>query len=487
MKKRIKLLLSIIIAGFIIFGAWKVNQVLAGCPGCTYCTGPCGVPVCGDGACTSDAVQCDTYEWVCESGEYDEHDDCIGGLEYIERCDYYEVSCPAESGCCTTICDTGETDPSTPPEGEEEEGGGGGGGEEGEEEGGGTEVGDPITGTVRQDDSWDAALVGGLCTLGGASGVEPGAGTQVDVATVGFDVAANGAYNTGNITAGTYPVSLDIGDPSTWLCTCPTNCAYGAIATGTSNVDFFVTQTREAWFQVQDGSLHADSGSVVSDIPSTCTGACDPYLITGEEGLVSYTGSLSLGDMDSTGISETSNDWQADTDFKGNETDYAYFYRVLSEDPDGFAVWDGSEPGSSGVYEIDGSVSTSGSWSIAGGQASVMLVDGNLVIDQNISVATDSFLAFIASGSITIDDDVTNVEGVMIADNLINTCDSASGLQLNAEGIYVGWGGVNMCRDYGDIRNNTSPIEVFVYRPDLQVNAYNYLMRPNYFWQEVAP
>jgi len=110
MKKRIKLLLSIIIAGFIIFGAWKVNQVLAGCPGCTYCTGPCGVPVCGDGACTSDAVQCDTYEWVCESGEYDEHDDCIGGLEYIERCDYYEVSCPAESGCCTTICDTGETD-----------------------------------------------------------------------------------------------------------------------------------------------------------------------------------------------------------------------------------------------------------------------------------------------------------------------------------------------------------------------------------------
>lgn len=444
-----------------------------------YCTAACGETVCeeeGEQLCTSGAYDCslDVYRCVDRCGtEYE-----LWGWRNV--CTYYAIDCPAGNGCCTTICD----DPAASPvvgDGEDEGGDGGG-------DGGGSIAGGSISGQVKQDDDREAVLVGGVCQLAGASGVEPGAGSKVYVSTIGFDVAGDGTYNSGSITPGSYSVALNIGDPLAWVCTCPAGCTYGGVSDGTSGLDYYVSAQRVAWFQALGGNIHADGGNVTSNIPSTCIGACDPYLVTGTtSGLVSYTGSLDLGDFGEEGINETGDEWRAETDFKGIETDYGYFYRILSDEETSFGVFDGNDPGVSGVFEDDGSTSTIGAWSVTGGQKTVILVDNDILIDDDINVDSNSFLAILSSGSITIDDDVTNVEGVFVADNLINTCNTSSDLQLDAEGVFVGWGGVNLCRDFDSLLNNTFPAEVFVYRPDLQVNAYNYLMRPYYFWQEVAP
>ena len=349
-----------------------------------------------------------------------------------------------------------------------------------------------ITGQVKFDENWNVALVGGVCQLGGAPGQKPGGGstvTAVGSTTDSSPVQGNGNYSLSVLAgSGQYTVSLVSGDPDNWICTCPENCVYSGISTPRSGLDYFVSEQRLPWFQVDGGNIHADGGNVSVEIPSTCVGACDPYLITGTSGLVSYTAGLSLGDFDVENINETGDEWRSQTDYQGDRTDYGYFARILADDPVETEIWSGSEPVEDGVFLGEGvTQTTGGDWDITGGQKSVILVPNDVVIENNINVADGSFLAIISSGNITVDDAVTNLEGVYLADGLINSCEASSSVQLQAEGIFVGWTGINLCRDYGDDTNNTSPVEVFVYRPDLQVNAYNYLLRSDYNWQEVAP
>lgn len=499
MSKKKNILLALILVFFVgsINGA---QNILAQ----TYCTGPCNTEVCGDLACSVEAQECHDDGSGCCEERVDSYGETYCFRDGCNTCELTQTSCPTGStwgdNCCMVICPETDPDPSTPPGEEEEEGEEGGGGDGGFEleEGGG--IGGPISGTVKQDDGRDAGLVGGLCSLGGAPGVEPGEGSIVDIASIDFDVNTDGTYTTPAISEGSYTVDLDVADTDTYTCTCPSGCVYGGIDDGTSGVDFYVTATRDAWPQFNGGNVHANSGNLSLTIPDT---ADTPYLITGEQGLVSYTGSLSLGDIDSTGISETANDWQAQTVYQGSETDYGYFARILSENPLGIDDWDGSDPGT-GVFlslrqkhwwnwlaayaAAAETIETSGGdWTIPADQQTVLLTEKNVLISNNISVAEGGFLAIISAGDITIDDDVTNVEGVFVADNLINTCNSVSDLQLNAEGIFVGWDGVNLCRDFDDTRNNDDPAEIFTYRPDLQVNAYEYLLRPKYSWRELAP
>jgi len=125
------------------------------------------------------------------------------------------------------------------------------------------------------------------------------------------------------------------------------------------------------------------------------------------------------------------------------------------------------------------------------------LVPNDLVIDVNIDVAVGGFLAIISSGNISIGDEVTNIEGVYIADGIIATCEFECGNsegsgdvtdeQLIVEGILVGWGGVDLRRNFASSDSNFYPTELFIYRPDLQVNAYKYLLRSHYTWEEKAP
>ena len=69
----------------------------------------------------------------------------------------------------------------------------------------------------------------------------------------------------------------------------------------------------------------------------------------------------------------------------------------------------------------------------------------------------------------------------------IRKSSDGSDSELNAQGTFVGWGGVTLCRDFEDTRNNTNPIEMFKYRPDFLLSIYKYLKKPIYSWREVAP
>ncbi|MBU2052309.1 hypothetical protein KKH13_03855, partial [Patescibacteria group bacterium] len=78
---------------------------------------------------------------------------------------------------------------------------------------------------------------------------------------------------------------------------------------------------------------------------------------------------------------------------------------------------------------------------------------------------------------------VTKIEGVFVSDGVIDT--GISNRQLTGEGIFTGWEGINLQRNLDD--DSQTPAELFVYRPDLQLNAYRYLLWLGINWREVAP
>ena len=193
------------------------------------------------------------------------------------------------------------------------------------------------------------------------------------------------------------------------------------------------------WWQVDSGNIHADNGNVGSSIPST---AAKPYLITGGltglvPGLVSYTGSLDVGNAVAINQAGLSN-WQAQTSYQGLKTDYGYFKRILEDDP---------EAAANGVTIHEGDYVTDGEISVVDGENMIILVNGEVTISANINVDPGGFLAIISSGNITIGDSVTNIEGVYVADGIISSGTSES--QLIGEGIFTGWGGISLQRDFG--------------------------------------
>ncbi len=354
------------------------------------------------------------------------------------------------------------------------------------------------------DDGASVGEVGGFCSLlgGTASGSDAG-GSSVSVGGESGGVAGGGTYSVVDVPTGVgYTASLTIGDPANYSCECPSGCNQGGVSSPQAGINFYLNNFKQSWFQVEGGNLHADSGNVSSAIPDTCSGVCSPYLIVedagGATGAVSYTGIYEIGDGD--GIGEDGSDWALNTEYKGQQTGYGYFNRILEEDPAGVASWGGEKPGGlEVVYKGEGVDRISGGdWSVADGEAIVILVPNDLVIDVNIDVAVGGFLAIISSGNISIGDEVTNIDGVYIADGIIATCESSecgnsegsgdiTDEQLTVEGILVGWGGVDLRRNFASADSNLNPSEFLIYRPDLQMNAYKYLLRSHYTWEEKAP
>ncbi len=296
--------------------------------------------------------------------------------------------------------------------------------------------------------------------------------------------SANGGYfysapSTNLCNAGT-PTVVSGSGPWTWSCI----GVYGG-----TNASCGANILSEPWWQTQGGNIHADNGNISSTIPLSCFGSCLPYLITtgnGATGLASFTGTVDVAEGS---LSQDGNNWEAKTEYKGLTTDFAYFRQRLSNDPDGIGDWDGSLPASDGVYETAGAMTTSGgNWTVGSGRMVILLADGNVTINNNIDVSSTApggFLAIIASGDIIISNSaVTNIEGVFVSDGVIRTSGTS---QLTGEGIFTGWGGFSLGRDLADPADETQPAEKFIYRPDLQVNAYRYLLKQDMTWQEVNP
>ena len=105
--------------------------------------------------------------------------------------------------------------------------------------------------------------------------------------------------------------------------------------------------------------------------------------------------------------------------------------------------------------------------------------NGNVTITSNINVEPGSYLGIVASGSITFASNVTQVEGVYMADalNIASTGDENTEQQFVGEGTFVGWSSVSLNRDRGTT-NNTAPSELFIFRPDFVIEAFDGVRLP---------
>ena len=394
-----------------------------------------------------------------------------------------------------------------------------------------------VTGRVVYDPNATAALSGTVCADADTAGFDPGGSSMVtgdDRAgmTVTVDVNDDGTYQADLPFSipGSNLVTLNIGDSANYTCICPSGCVYPAADSPASNVNFYVVDATDPWFQVAGGPIVAYStvGTVIQSLISpycTLANGCVPALILNQNGAdtegyvltgggevdTSYDAGLQADQID-----ENAHNWFGKLSDTPDHQDFAYFRQLVrlasnatsdfgatanqAEKPTQPPVNSGAE-----AYFHDGDLTiNTASWDIASGESLVILVDGNVTISSPIQVANGGFLMIVASGNITIDgnlgfDDPTEtagiVEGVYVADGQFIVATLGAGVgdkRFNGEGTFVGWNGINLQRDYDDgsgrrIYNNTSPTEFFTYRPDLLVNAPDSIKRPRYSWRELNP
>jgi hypothetical protein len=159
-------------------------------------------------------------------------------------------------------------------------------------------------------------------------------------------------------------------------------------------------------------------------------------------------------------------------------------------------------PSNNRGYYRNGNFDLTTATNVPVGHNKTIFVNGNLTISNTVNVMEGGFLAFIVKGNITIDKNVCQsdptstdgvVEGVYIADGSITIAGDGNGdCKFVGEGIFAGWGGVTLARDFrdggaADALNSTNPVELFKYRPDFVVNLPKEMIRPLYLWQEVQP
>lgn len=132
------------------------------------------------------------------------------------------------------------------------------------------------------------------------------------------------------------------------------------------------------------------------------------------------------------------------------------------------------------------------------GKQIVYFVPSDLYIDEDLSVAATngSSIIYVVSGNVGISPSVAKVEGIILADGVIDTaCDSklrfsgttcSNGSQslttpLTLEGIYYSKGGFNLDRS-----TSTGAAEYFVGRPDFLLSTISTLGKNVYSWKEYA-
>jgi hypothetical protein len=205
--------------------------------------------------------------------------------------------------------------------------------------------------------------------------------------------------------------------------------------------------------------------------------------------MIIHQGEVSLGEF---GFSsdDSPNNWVAESKYEGKPFGSFQFFKkkfALQMQEPNFASGAGV-PGSDGVYYANGPV-TIGNWSLEGNRWIVLLVEnGNVTIDGDIVVPPGNFLAIATTGDINFDGEVGQAQGMFVADGTINTGDSST--QLQGQGVFVA-NNFNLERDFSDERNDFTPAEIFVSRPDFIMSSYNGPDQNLWWffqqWQEMAP
>lgn len=401
-----------------------------------------------------------------------------------------------------------------------------------------------VRGTVYEDLGNTAA--GSFCSSGGGVTRLGTGGTSFSVGGVTMGTAG---VTTSGPTAGDYVLYVPWGtatgnvsysDGGATTCSCPAGCIQPTVNPNIlpTGVNFYRSEVSDAWWQASGGPILALSsgGNVVrSYVPATAT---EPYLITagngaGASGYVVVGGEASEGAAaDHVDLSSDAGNQAVGIDEAGldivaravptQETFDTFVRRyklpfnrqddfdgsVAPVRPSDFDAFKPTHTPLNGVaaYWSEGDLTiTGGSWSVGAGETVVIFVDGSLNVNTVTNVAPGGFLAFIVSGDIWIDAEVGNasaastdgvVEGMYLADGVIIVEGRAPGggsdLKFVGEGSFIGWSGIQLERDFSDggvggADNNLYPTELFVYRPDLLLNAPVQMRRPQYVWREVAP
>ncbi len=364
--------------------------------------------------------------------------------------------------------------------------------------------------------------------------------------------------NWGTVTVSSTFTNSDI--TNTAACACPApgadpfTCQYTGLANPRTGVTFYAEQydlSNGPWWQGVGGLIYATNNGVVSNITDQCvadgTGICTPYITIRDvtnanktAGIaIAASGTISSGSSNAgyyresdVGATPPSTNYKAEgADFsRALRQDYTYFARnfdlagmtkiasatinTKTQLTVGFTdTNDGTQVSyREGSLTIDPNVAST--ISIATGERRIIFVRDDLTIsntnnlDELIKVEQGGYVAFIVGGNITISEtvgfldpttpvsDVTNIEGVYVADGSISVASHVSPAIQNRKfigaGTFVGWSGIALTRDYANTSNalsaalnNLNPISVFVYRPDFVETTPELLMAPGLIWQEV--
>ena len=235
---------------------------------------------------------------------------------------------------------------------------------------------------------------------------------------------------------------------------------------------FYQCLPQDPWWQTVDGNIHSD-GQVISSVPD------NQWLMTGDPAILSY-GTLGTDLLDSI---RSVSPLYAESGYEATVYNYSWWDRHLRDEEKREAPSFLTEIADDGVYTVTSGDQIRGS--ADNGVKIVILHDGDLNLTGDIEVDPGSFLMVVASGKITIDDSVTIAQGIFIADEIeFATGGSSSDSQLAAQGTFIGWNGISILRDIGSIQSIINPSVVFTYRPDLVVNAPEFIQRIFYTWEQ---
>jgi len=253
------------------------------------------------------------------------------------------------------------------------------------------------------------------------------------------------------------------------------------------------------WFQTQGGDIYtgaslADNIPVTADIPGTENDRSLSLELDNWPGIISHQDINGVNLGSGFPSNNTAYHWLAESKYEGKTYGSFQFFKkkfaMELETPD-YPQETGTisnVPGQDGVYYGLGNKTLDGNWTLTSNRWVVLLVEGDVNIDTNIIVPKGSFLAIAVTGDINFSDDVAQAQGMFIADG---TIDTGEGDQTFAgQGVFAA-NSFALGRDFEDDRNDTTPIETFIARPDFIMSSYK---NTNYNvwwffqkWQELAP
>jgi hypothetical protein len=286
------------------------------------------------------------------------------------------------------------------------------------------------------------------------------------------------------------------------------------------------------WYQAWGGDVHAAKGDVTSYIPramfdeDVAHGTKYAFfnlnaetLMTGFPGLISYENTYDFAGPGDIGTYQSSTKkWLAKSNFSfepssNNTSVYDYYFKKLGN-PVATSFDCDSQTFTGSSYTLAhraGNCEITDVWRARDTSKTIILVDGDLNItlgnNKEISVDNGAFLAFIVSGNINIDyssgskqkgyGEPSLIEGVYMTDRVFNSGANREGSKTRrfiGEGMFYAKEGFFLNRSLKDnpgggpnARNGNTPSELFIFRPDLVVNAPYELWSSKIDWQEVAP